>query len=248
MKNNVSFVHYATQKRFTIQEAAFLLCGFQPGSDLKTRARVNSVTAVIFSLCDSIESGHLFAEKYTAPVGGWWEATGVIGNTDIQRWAKARDFRWPPVEGVSNATPDEYYTLLSESGYWNGLLESFDKQLVEQNAPSQISTESAPAKDAQIAELKSQLEQAHKELARIKSEQEKANRSEVLHNTELLKLVHVVQERYWGANWDPSNNQTNTIQPVIIEWLMSTYSLSGFRAKAVEAVACPIDRNPVKKP
>lgn len=124
MKNNVSFVHYATQKRFTIQEAAFLLCGFQPGSDLKTRARVNSVTAVIFSLCDSIESGHLFAEKYTAPVGGWWEATGVIGNTDIQRWAKARDFRWPPVEGVSNATPDEYYTLLSESGYWNGLLES----------------------------------------------------------------------------------------------------------------------------
>lgn len=101
---------------------------------------------------------------------------------------------------------------------------------------------------AQVAELKSQLEQAHKELARIKSEQEKANRSEVLHNTELLKLVHVVQERYWGANWDPSNNQTNTIQPVIIEWLMSTYSLSGFRAKAVEAVACPIDRNPVKKP
>ena len=100
----------------------------------------------------------------------------------------------------------------------------------------------------QVAELKSQLEQAHKELARIKSEQEKANRSEVLHNTELLKLVHVVQERYWGANWDPSNNQTNTIQPVIIEWLMSTYSLSGFRAKAVEAVACPIDRNPVKKP
>lgn len=248
MKNNVSFVHYATQKRFTIQEAAFLLCGFQPGSDLKTRARVNSVTAVIFSLCDSIESGHLFAEEYAAPVGGWWEAAGVIGYSDLQRWANARDFRWPPVEGVSNATPDEYYSLLRESDYTGGLIESFDKRLVGQNAPSQISTESSPAKDDQIAELKSQLEQAHNELARIKSEQEKANRSEALHNTELLKLVHVVQERYWGANWDPSNSQTNTIQPVIIEWLMSTYSLSGFRAKAVEAVACPIDRNPVKKP
>ena len=100
----------------------------------------------------------------------------------------------------------------------------------------------------QLNELESQLAQVSQELATVKSELQEVKQDSVLHNTELLKLVSVVQRRYWGANWDPSNKQTNTAIPVIVEWLTSTYSLSDVKAKAVEAVACPIDRNPVKKP
>ena len=194
-------------------------------------------------LRDAVRNGELYVEEaYIAYLEGY---TVVPGNK-LQTFL--RDNRSSGVQGAK-FQGGEVWEWMAYHGFIDPkYAEPLRSPGTDRIIRAMNAADKEKEQSAQVAELKSQLEQAHKELARIKSEQEKANRSEVLHNTELLKLVHVVQERYWGANWDPSNNQTNTIQPVIIEWLMSTYSLSGFRAKAVEAVACPIDRNPVKKP
>ena len=101
---------------------------------------------------------------------------------------------------------------------------------------------------AQVAELKSLLEQANKELAHLKSEQEKADRAEVLHNTRLMKIAIETQRTYWGENWVPGDFDTAPRKTVIVDRLISEYGLSNAQAQAVEAVACPIDRNPTKSP
>ncbi|ELO1490048.1 hypothetical protein R0K81_001873 [Salmonella enterica] len=48
------------------------------------------------------------------------------------------------------------------------------------------------------------------------------------------------------ANYDPNDNDTRANQQAIITELKNSYGFVEFTAKAIEKIACPIDRNPSK--
>lgn len=64
----------------------------------------------------------------------------------------------------------------------------------------------------------------------------------------LMEISIAVQRRYWGDNWKADDRDTWASQADILEWLKQTYpTLSEAQRKAVELVACPVDRNPAAK-
>ncbi|MCA7956395.1 hypothetical protein LGM14_02625 [Burkholderia multivorans] len=64
----------------------------------------------------------------------------------------------------------------------------------------------------------------------------------------LMEISIAVQRRYWGDNWNADDRDTWASQADILEWLKQTYpTLSKAQRKAVELVACPVDRNPAAK-
>ncbi len=61
----------------------------------------------------------------------------------------------------------------------------------------------------------------------------------------LMEAAIAVQRRYWGDNWKPDDKDTQPLQTDVLEWLKSTYPGicdSEAKRKAVELVACPVDR------
>lgn len=61
----------------------------------------------------------------------------------------------------------------------------------------------------------------------------------------LGQLVVAAQERFWNRarGFDPSDRDTFSSQDTIIEWIKEQQpGISNVKAKAVEMVACPIDR------
>ena len=89
---------------------------------------------------------------------------------------------------------------------------------------------------AQNTDLTEQLQQARDEIAALK-----ANTPAFHHLTTALVLVAEVQERYWGANWIPSDPSTTQGQEDIIQYLRDKHGLSNARARAIAQVASPID-------
>ncbi|WP_242560115.1 MULTISPECIES: hypothetical protein [Pandoraea] len=64
-------------------------------------------------------------------------------------------------------------------------------------------------------------------------------------NSDLLSLALQVRTKYWGENFDQADRDTWTPQNVILGWIKSKNpTLSDFAARAIEKVACPIDRTP----
>ncbi|MFM4824093.1 hypothetical protein ACEUDJ_04270 [Aeromonas bivalvium] len=221
MKPKAAFTQYAVQKELTLQTAAHLLCGLLPSSPLDSE-EFCSIQTVVFALCESIESGHLFASGFKSPKNGWWEAEGMISNTDLSQWAKVRNFCWPPVGGASDnqwlvkclasVSPTERMNTLQEPGY---LKSQKDVDL---------------AKHA--AELSKQLLQAEVEISALK-----LKAPAFRHMTPLLELVAEVQERYWGENWDRNDPDTTTKQDDIIEWVRRDPRCSSKKRAEIVAIA-----------
>lgn len=197
------FTQYAVQKEFTLQTAAHLLCGLLPSSPLDSE-EFHSIKTVVFSLCESIESGHLFASGFKSPKNGWWEAEGVVSNTALSQWAKVRNFCWPPVGGESD-------------NQWFAMRLASLSPKEQMNAP-QESDYLRNQKDMELAkhaaELSKRLQMAEAEITALK-----AKTPAFRHMTTLLELVADVQERYWGDNWDRDDPDTKTNQRDIIEWV-----------------------------
>ncbi|MDN8041636.1 hypothetical protein [Burkholderia vietnamiensis] len=64
----------------------------------------------------------------------------------------------------------------------------------------------------------------------------------------LMEISIAVQRRYWGDNWKADDRDTWASQAAILDWIKHTYpTLSEAQRKAVELVACPVDRNPAAK-
>ncbi len=226
MEYKAAFTQYAVQKEFTLQTAAHLLCGLLPSSPLDSE-EFCSIQTVVFALCESIESGHLFASGFKSPKNGWWEADGVVSNTDLSQWAKVRNFCWPPVGGES-----DNQWLLTRLAFVNPR---------EQMYTPQESNYLKSQKDVDLAkhaeELSKRLLRAEVEITALK-----VKAPAFRHMTPLLELVAEVQERYWGENWDRDDPDTTTKQSDIIEWVKSDprSSSSSKRAEMVAVVAKPI--------
>ncbi|MDD3757647.1 MAG: hypothetical protein PHN76_05740 [Advenella sp.] len=63
------------------------------------------------------------------------------------------------------------------------------------------------------------------------------------HETQYLKLVSAVQERYYHPDrFDLTDKSTLPKKEDVKEWLIKNYRLTGAFADAVERVACPVDR------
>lgn len=89
-----------------------------------------------------------------------------------------------------------------------------------------------------VCELTKQLQEARKEIARLKA----ATSPAFLHMTPLLELVVWTQQQYWGDELKPRPKQD-----VIIDELMRRHGLNKTRALMVESVACPVDRDKTEK-
>ncbi|MBL0521105.1 hypothetical protein JD523_09330 [Aeromonas enteropelogenes] len=221
MKHSAAFTQYAVQKEFTIQEAAHLLCGILPGSQLDSD-KFCSVQTVTFSICESIESGHLFASSFKSPKHGWWEAEGIISNSELGKWAKVRNFCWPPVGGAS-----DYQWFLN-------VIASIKpaRQMSNQQEPHNFDKQKFIDLENHAAELAKQLSKAEAEISALK-----LKTTTFRHITPLLELVAAVQERYWGDNWDRNDPDTTTKQDDIIEWIMSDPRCSSKKRAEVVAIA-----------
>jgi hypothetical protein len=95
---------------------------------------------------------------------------------------------------------------------------------------------------AHTAEQNQRLQQAEAENAVLKT-QVRVFR----YITPLLELVAVVQERYWGDNWDPSDKSSRSTHKQIIDWLIKEKLCSSVKeAEMVSRVASPIGSAPAK--
>jgi hypothetical protein len=60
----------------------------------------------------------------------------------------------------------------------------------------------------------------------------------------LMQIAGEVQGRFWGDNFDPTDRATWTSQDVILGWIRERQpGISDSNAKAIEKVACPVDRS-----
>lgn len=59
-----------------------------------------------------------------------------------------------------------------------------------------------------------------------------------------MQIAGEVQGRFWGDNFDPTDRATWTSQDVILGWIRERQpGISDSNAKAIEKVACPVDRS-----
>lgn len=135
---------------------------------------------------------------------------------------------------------------------------------IDEEEPDQpLSTESAKLQE-QVKRLQEQVKQFEsqaKELETLKQENaELKAKIEALsdgqnpdvdiasglvfhHETQYLKLVSAVQERYYHPDrFDLTDKSTLPKKEDVKEWLIKNYRLTGAFADAVERVACPVDR------
>lgn len=138
--------------------------------------------------------------------------------------------------GGTTINENDIRDWLRSRGRVNGFFfENYNSENHIQNY-NQIETEcSAPDLERQLAEMTERLSVVTNELEEARSHSPR-------HDTELLRLVRDVQERYWGDNWDKENPDSKSTKESIEDWLQSEHGLSKLKASAVESVACPIDR------
>lgn len=65
--------------------------------------------------------------------------------------------------------------------------------------------------------------------------------------TKLMLLAQEVQKQFWDTFDPEAPGAKRPTQNEIIHWLMAKKNLAEVEAKAVEKVACPLDRNPIKR-
>jgi hypothetical protein len=91
------------------------------------------------------------------------------------------------------------------------------------------------------AQLRAKLEQA--QAGQRATQQPQAIGLSFRHETELLKLVAAVQDRYLGDNYDPGDTDTRPRKEDVVEWLMvQCPGLSRVSAEAIDRVAMPFSR------
>lgn len=131
---------------------------------------------------------------------------------------------------------DDIRDWLKRRGRVTGFFfENYNSEHIKQQYNQTEGEPSTSELERQLAEMSEELDKVKKELAGVKSEA-------LIHNTDLLKLVRDVQERYWGINWDANDPDSKSTKESIEDWLQNERGLSRAKASAVETVACPIDR------
>lgn len=65
--------------------------------------------------------------------------------------------------------------------------------------------------------------------------------------TKLMLLAQQVHKEFWDTFDPDAPGAKRPTQNEIIQWLMEKKNLAEVEAKAVEKVACPLDRNPIKR-
>ncbi|MNE00878.1 hypothetical protein D3C77_139900 [compost metagenome] len=90
----------------------------------------------------------------------------------------------------------------------------------------------------QVAALSKRVQQVEEENAELR-----AKTPTIRHLTQMITLVLLVQERYWGDNWDRDIPDSYPKQNDIIEWLMGApHCCTKRRAIAIEIIACAAHR------
>jgi hypothetical protein len=139
--------------------------------------------------------------------------TWLVDHQAVIEWCQRAGYEWPLSHFMQPALTDN-----------------------EQTAEPEHSTQ-APAYQNQD-ELKHELDDLRKEVAELRSTVEELKKSVPLHPGHLMAKAIQVQHKHW--------TDLEGIRPkadVIIAELRAEYpELSEFKAKAIEAVACPVNR------
>lgn len=97
--------------------------------------------------------------------------------------------------------------------------------------------------------LKAALNDSNKQITSMRVElQEKENCFAVTNPSKIFKIAVDVANRYWGNNWDETDSDSKPKQRQIVEWIKNKYpELTGEETRAIERVACPIERRRITK-
>jgi hypothetical protein len=143
-----------------------------------------------------------------------------LSHADIRAWCQANGFHWP---------------FPAVSGIRAGEVARHDATRTDDEGKCPTVGSEEPLLRVQIAEMQKTID----ELRRIVGD-----RSAIaLHNTRLMKIALQIQREYWG---DPIVNPRPN-QEYLWGELQEKFGLNEKQAKAVELVACPIDRNRASK-
>ncbi|CAN7463603.1 hypothetical protein LJR296_002949 [Cupriavidus necator] len=240
---------YIGRRQIPLGDAAEILADLGPvplpsnmGWTAESKAKIKSWRN---ALIDAIGAGEIEASD--------WFSTDrdndqMLAHADIRAWCKRKGQPWPipelnPQPAMNTASQAEIDRLRQELEGARSVLDAVEAERDAWKSKAECVPDTSPLID-RIAQLGAELASAQAEIERIK---EIAPPRPV----RLMAAAIAAQIRHWGDNCDLEDSDTWTSQANVLEWIESTFpELSEAQRKAVEIVACPVDRSrsPKRRP
>ncbi|MGO3003438.1 MAG: hypothetical protein ACTIIR_01490, partial [Halomonas sp.] len=204
---------YAAKSGLRTYEMAWILEGKEPPDYYPKTFPIGSKEKLYLSaINDSVLMGDI-ATKNTQWHIDDEPQTWLLEHQSVIAWCQRAGYEWPLSQFMQPALTDN-----------------------EQTAETECFTQTADHQNQDG--LKQELDDLRKEVAELRSMVEELKKSVPLHPDHLMAKAIEVQHKHW-----PDLDGIRPKADVIIAELRAQYpELSEFKAKAIEAVACPVDR------
>lgn len=204
---------YAAKGVLRVYEVAWIMLGMRPPVEYPDERYIEYDSHVrMLNLIEDLAASGEIKIRRTMMHEDGRPYTWLLEQSSVLEWCRKSGRKWP-LEGVLN-------DMVESSGYCQAPQDSIVKQ------------------SEGCVSLEKEVECLRKEVEVLKEKLEKLELFAPLHPGGLMGLAIKVQHEYWR---DPDNARPKA--EVIVKTLMhENKSLSNAKAKAVEAVACPIER------
>lgn len=257
---------FLSRKTIQLKEAANIMAGYKPFHSSYTGTYYDDVQGYRAALWDAVDNNILTGKNLITQedLGQEWREDISLNKNQVGKWASKYNYTWllPIDDGIEELEQDDNDLIqrinqleqeLEKQKKINGdyvevpfyktheaFLEAYKqgKHNPTNDREQELTTENNQLKiDNQ--NLTEQLNDAKKEIEDLKKQ------VPILlgkyRDDDLLSLAIKVRNEEW-ANYDHSTGKGKTAQNGIIAELMEKYKVSEKKAKAIELVACPIDR------
>ncbi|MGP9632734.1 hypothetical protein ACT3R7_06680 [Halomonas sp. AOP43-A1-21] len=205
---------YAAKSALRTYEAAWIMEGKEPPSYYpKTHLVDANERRNLNAINDSVLMGDI-ATKNTQDHIDDDPQTWFLDHLSVIAWCQRAGYEWPLAQFMQSKQAD----VEQSAG---------DSELFAQTASQQSQTD-----------FKQEIDELREEVAELRSLIEELKRSVPLHPGGLMGKAIEVQHKYWQ---DPDNDRPK-LEVIVSELKARNPELSDARARAIEAVACPVDR------